>query len=111
VSLTNDPNHPELGHGVDRIPTPQHSTYLVLSDEERAKGFVRPVFCAYIHHDPECMSVTTMGRELSETYAARPGFYGATYCCKCRMHRPVGAEGEFTWVDDQGNDTGILVGT
>jgi len=29
----------------------------------------------------------------------------------CRMHRPVGSDGEFTWIDDNGNDTNILVGT
>lgn len=32
---------------------------------------------------------------LAETYAREPGFYGSTYCCSCRMHRPVGAGGEF----------------
>lgn len=44
-----------------------------------------------------CGAVTTMGRELAETYARDPHFYGATYCCGCGMHRPVGAAGEFVW--------------
>jgi hypothetical protein len=111
VSLTSDPSDPRLGHGVDTEPQDQHETYLVLSAEERAKGFIRPLYRAYIHHDPECGAVTRMGLELCETYRANPQFYGATYCCRCRLHRPVGAEGEFTWVDEQGNDTHVLVGT
>lgn len=49
MSLTTDPKHPALGHGVDTKPVPQHETYLVLSDEERAKGFVRPVRRSYVH--------------------------------------------------------------
>lgn len=111
MSLTTDPRDPRLGHGVDTGPIPQHDVYLVLSEEERARGFVRPVYRAYIHHDPECGAVTTMGLALCETYARDPGFYGATYCCGCRMHRPVGKHGEFTWVAADGSDTGILVGT
>lgn len=111
MSLTSDPNDPRLTHGVDKTPRPQSEVYLVLSEAERAKGFVRPLYRAYMHHDPECGAVTTMGQALCETFAARPAFYGATYCCGCRLHRPVGPEGEFTWVDADGNDTHILVGT
>lgn len=111
MSLTSDPNDPRLGHGADVEPRDQHDVYLVLSEEERKKGFKRPLYRAYIHHDPECGVVTTMGMALCETYRANPGFYGATYCAGCRMHRPVGAEGEFTWLDEDGSDTGILVGT
>jgi hypothetical protein len=111
MSFTTDPNDPRLGHGEDRTPTPLHDVYLVLSEEERAEGFVRPVYRSYIHHDPECGAVTTMALALCETYARFPGFYGSTYCVRCAMHRPVGAEGEFTWIDVEGNDTGILVGT
>lgn len=111
MSLTTDPEDPRLGHGTDTEPGPQNAAYLVLSQEERAKGFVRPLYRAYIHHDPECGAVTTMGLALCETYARDPSFYGATYCCGCRLHRPVGKEGEFTWLDGQGNDTHILVGT
>lgn len=111
MGLTTDPSDPELGHGEDRSPVSQHSKYLVLSEAERAKGFLRPVFRAYVHHDPECGAVTNMGLALCETYAACPTFYGATYCCRCRMHRLVGPEGEFTWIADDGTDTGILVGT
>ncbi len=72
-----------------------HKSYWVLSDAERAKGFVRPVRSAYLHST--CGTVTTMGRALAETYAAKPDFYGATYCCACGGHFPVGEHGEFTW--------------
>ena len=111
MGLTSDPQDPRLTHGADTEPHPQSEVYLVLSEEERRKGFVRPLYLSYLHHDPECGGVTTMGQALCETYARDPSFYGSTYCCKCRMHRPVGDHGEFTWLDENGNDTHILVGT
>jgi len=49
MSLTTDPKDPRLGHGVNKEPVPQNEVYLVLSDEERAKGFIRPVRQSYIH--------------------------------------------------------------
>lgn len=49
MSLTTDRNHPELGHGADNEPVPQNKVYLVLSEEERKKGFVRPVRTKYKH--------------------------------------------------------------
>lgn len=94
MGTTSDPNDPRLGHGVDEEPREQHDTYLVLSDEERAKGFVRPYRDAYKHLP--CGSVTTMGRPIAETYARQPDFYGATYCVACRMHKPLS---EFRWID------------
>jgi hypothetical protein len=148
MGLTTNPEDPNLGHGVDTEPMEQHESYLVLSEEERAKGFVRPVRRTYVHTGirgpryelreltPEeherydqygyvryeeypldeepatgrfwtqaqldkvgkgCGAATTMGQELAETYARRPGFYGATYCVGCRMHLAVGVNGEFTW--------------
>jgi hypothetical protein len=93
--ITDDPNDPNLTRGADETPVPQADKYLVLSDEERAKGFVRPVRRSYVHDT--CGAVTTMGQAIAETYATDPTFYGATYCASCRMHRPVGADGEFTW--------------
>ncbi len=102
MSLTTDPSDPHLGHGSDDQPIPQHDVYLVLSDEERAKGFVRPVRRTYLH-DVEfggCGSTTRMAQAIAETYARDPRFYGATYCVGCKKHRPVGETGEFTWVDD-----------
>jgi hypothetical protein len=93
MSLTTDPNDPRLGHGSDDKPRPQQDVYLVLSEEERAKGFVRPVRQSYVHRGG-CGTVTRMGLALSETYARDPKFYGATYRVHCSMHRPVA---EFVW--------------
>lgn len=50
--ITTDPKDPRLGHGADAGPVPQNEAYLVLSDEERAKGFVRPVRRSYVHVGP-----------------------------------------------------------
>jgi len=69
--------------------------YVVLSVEERAKGFVRPVRRTYTHG--KCGGATTMGQALAETYARDPGFYSGTFCARCGAHFPVGADGEFTW--------------
>ena len=127
----------------------QQRDYLVLSSDERMKGFVRPVRSSYIHvgipgpkyplrdltakeyldyekygyvkyeeypegsHglgrfwtqkeldniDKGCMAKTTMSREIAETYARSPGFYGGTFCVRCRKHFPVGEHGEFVWED------------
>lgn len=122
MSLTNDPKDPRLGRGVDSEPVPQNAAYLVLSEAERAKGFVRPLRRAYVHRywldgstDPlptvltsldalgGCGALTTMGLALCETYARDPSFYGATYCVGCQMHRPVA---EFRWDED-----GAVVGS
>ena len=144
AELTTNPNDPRLGHGADDSPVPQQSVYLVLSEEERSKGFIRPFRDSYRHvgkrpkfplrelTDEEkehfgseytmfevypaemapktgrywtqkqleqtgCGTVTKMGRELSETYAVNPKFYGSTYCVGCKMHRPVD---EFVWDAD-----------
>lgn len=159
MSLTTDRNDPQLKEG-QKNATGQHEIYLVLSEEERAKGFVRPVRNKYIHRGkkidregtlqtldehygddleykkqlqkdgyvaflkyPEskspaigriltqkeldninsskeyaggCGVETRMGDALSETYAANPKFYGATFCCGCNKHLPVN---EFIWSD------------
>ncbi len=98
-------------------PAGQHKSYIVLCEEERKKGFVRPYRDAYKHvgrlEDDEfdgkmrrtggCNSVTTMGRALSETYARDPNFYGATFCVTCNAHFPVA---EFVWTAD-----GLQVGS
>jgi hypothetical protein len=97
MSLTSDPTDPRLTHGVDDVPVDQADTYLVLSDEERANGFIRPVRLSYWH--TTCGAITTMNQAIAETYARDPKFYGSTYCATCRMHRPVGPDGEFHWID------------
>ena len=97
MSTTSDRNDPRLTRGVDDEPVEVAEAYLVLSEEERAKGFVRPVRTSYRHLT--CGSVTTMGVGIAETYARQPTFYGATFCVQCSMHRPVGPDGEFVWLD------------
>jgi hypothetical protein len=100
MTLTTDPSDPRLTHGADPVegpPKAQAGTYLVLSEDERAKDFVRPVRLSYWH--TTCGAVTTMNQAIAETYARSPQFYGATYCATCGKHRPVGADGEFHWVD------------
>lgn len=66
--------------------------YVVLTREERAKGFVRPVRQFYVHKT--CGVVTKMAGAIAETYARDPKFYGATYCVACKTHRPLT---EFVW--------------
>lgn len=75
--------------------TGQQKGYVVLSAEERAKAFVRPLRLSYVHE--ACGVVTRMSRSIAETYARDPSFYSGTYCAGCRDHFPVGADGEFTW--------------
>jgi hypothetical protein len=104
MGTTTDRTDPELGYGVDSTPVPQQKKYLVLTPEERAKGFVRPLRDTYTHET--CGGTTTMGKDIAETYARQPDYYGATYCCHCRMHRPVGEHGEFVWTG-----TSLKVGT
>lgn len=95
MAITEDPDDP----GLQKIrPDGMQENYLVLSEDERAKGFVRPVRTTYIHE--VCGTRTTMGRALAETYARDPYFYGGTYCAGCHDHFPVGETGEFIWEAD-----------
>lgn len=75
----------------------QQQDYVVLAEEERAKGFVRPVRRSYKHL--KCGVVTTMAQSLAETYARNPAFYSGTFCCHCGTHFPVGEDGEFVWAN------------
>lgn len=86
----------------------QQEGYVVLSPEERIKGFVRPYRDAYRHL--KCGKITTMGRSIAETYARNPGFYSGTFCASCGAHFPVGEAGEFVWYEMDGS-TGPKVGT
>lgn len=94
MGTTEDPKDPRLGHGVDKEPVPMNAAYLVLSEFERAAGYVRPVRLTYVHET--CGVETGMGLYIAQTYAAQPSFYGSTYCVGCKMHLPVG---EFRWED------------
>lgn len=79
----------------------QQKGYVVLSEEDRAKGWVRPYRDSYIHKP--CGSVTTMGRAIAETYARDPSFYSGTFCVACRAHFPLD---QFVW-----DGTDIQVGS
>lgn len=88
MSLTTDPNDPRLAaHATEQG---QHDTYLVLSDEERAKGFVRPVRRTYRHvgiagpqhplrdlTDEERERYARFGYVAFEAYPRTNGFNGA----------------------------------
>lgn len=69
--------------------------YVVLSPEERAKGFVKPFRTAYRH--AKCGATTRMHGAIAETYARDPCFYSGTFCAACRAHFPLA---EFNWLPD-----------
>lgn len=138
---------PEDGSHTELKENGQQKDYVVLSQTERQKGFVRPVRTNYVHvgkklrgdlerfEEPRtidgkpyagidrfeigdgkkagtyltqdqvdqvtrtgfydgCGGLTTMSREIAETYARDPSFYGATFCYHCREHLPLN---EFVW--------------
>jgi hypothetical protein len=95
MTLTTNPGHPDLQRKIDESPVSQRDTYLVLSDEEIAKGFIKPVRRSYTHKT--CGTVTTCAKKLAETLAADPSFYRGAYCVSCRKHRLLN---EFTWLPD-----------
>lgn len=80
---------------VEKREDGQHVDHWILSDAERAKGFVRPVRRTYVH--TVCGVATSMPQKIAETYAANPRFYGSTFCCGCGGYFPVGATGDFVW--------------
>jgi hypothetical protein len=83
----------------------QQEKYLVLSEEERTKGFVRPVIRHYIHL--RCHGVTKIGQAIAETYARNPSFYGSTFCCSCNAHFPLVENGERNFIWDDGSGRGV----
>lgn len=85
------PDHREIDPA-----TGMQKGYVVLTEEERQKGFVRPVRSTYTHLN--CGSTTTMGAAIAETYARDPSFYNGTFCCRCRNHFPLI---EFKWLDGE----------
>jgi len=89
------PDHRELDP-----TTGQQKAYIVLTPEERAKGWVRPYRDTYIHKT--CGVATKMGRAIAETYARDPKFYSGTFCVQCKTHFPLD---QFVW-----DGTNIQVG-
>lgn len=76
-------------------PNGQQKGYVVLSEEERARGFIRPVRHSYTHL--ACGQTTRMSNAIAETYARDPTFYSGTFCTACQAHFPVGEKGQFVW--------------
>ena len=89
-------------------PSGQQQDYVVLSESERHKGYVRRYRDAYRHL--KCGKITTMSRAIAETYARDPSFYTGTFCSTCLGHFPIGENGEFVWYEMDGQ-TGPKVGT
>lgn len=106
--LTDGNPVPEDGSHTEPGPSGQQKAYVVLTAEERAKGFVRPVRTAYRH--TKCDVITTMSRDIAETYARDPYFYSGTWCTGCGGHHPVGENGKFVWIEADGSE-GPKVGT
>jgi hypothetical protein len=73
--------------------------YVVLSPEERAKGFKKPYRTSYTHD--KCGALTRMHSAISETYARDPYFYSGTYCTGCGVHFDLS---EFHWEDGEPMD-------
>lgn len=90
--LTNGKTEEEMPDYREPRDSGQQKAYVVLTEEERAKGFVRPVRNSYVHD--KCGVLTQMGCAIAETYARDPKFYGATFCVSCGTHLPVN---EFKW--------------
>lgn len=90
--LTDGSPVPEDGSHAKLRPDGQKVGYIVLTPEERAKGFIQRVRNKYVHKT--CGVVTRMGQSLSETYATNPWFYSGTFCVGCGTHFPLE---EFTW--------------
>ena len=74
MSTTSDQNDPRLTHGADTEPTQMAPVYLVLSEEERAKGFVRPLRRSYRHTGPR--GPVRPVRDLTESERERYGHQG-----------------------------------
>lgn len=91
VELTNGepvtPDHREIDPR-----SGQQKGYVVLSPEEREKGFVRPYRDSYKH--VTCGTSTKMSRPIAETYARDNTFYTGTFCAYCRAHFPLD---QFLW--------------
>ena len=111
MAITEDHQDPRLAQTDPE--TGLQKAYVVLSEEERAKGFVRPLRKSYVHrymldgspvpvvltmedslNSGGCGALTTMATAIAETYAANPKYYSATYCVGCRTNLPVT---EFHW--------------
>lgn len=99
IQLTDGSPVPEDRSHTELKDNGQQKGYVVLSPEERAKGFVKPVRTSYRHR--VCGTVTSMADSIAETYARDPTFYTGTFCVACGTHRPLR---EFVWLDGEPMD-------
>jgi hypothetical protein len=77
-------------------PDGQHVDHWTMCPTEIIEaGFKRPVRLKYQHIS--CGTVTSMPKQIAETYASNPFYYGRTFCCGCGDYFPVGEDGEFVW--------------
>lgn len=95
VLISGQPVPEDRSHTEINPATGMQRDYVVLSPEERAKGFVKPVRRSYVHQ--ACGVQTSMSIDLSQTYARDPRFYSGTFCVGCRAHFPLN---EFVWDPD-----------
>lgn len=111
--LTDGSPVPADGSHANLRPDGQQEGYVVLSPEERAQGFVKPLRASYIHTgahpkmagriliQPDrdaCGTITRMGISIAETYAREPSFYSGTFCASCKKHFKLT---EFRWLDGE----------
>jgi hypothetical protein len=106
VVLTNGSPVPEDRSHTEKTASGQQRGYVVLTQAERSKGFVRPVRDSYRHET--CGHVTTMNRALAETYARDPYFYSGTFCSACRDHFTLD---QFVWLENDGTEKKEKMGT
>lgn len=99
VLTTGEPVPEDGSHREIDPTTGMQEGYVVLSAEERAKGFVKPVRHVYTHNP--CGYTTRVSTDLAETYARNPSFYSGTFCVDCRAHFPLD---QFTWCDGEPMD-------
>lgn len=85
-----DASHTEID-----AKTGQQKDYVILSDEERAKGFIRPLRTKYRHLP--CGELTNMALSIAETLARDPKFYSGGFCAHCKSHFP---NEQFVWPED-----------
>ena len=98
MGVTTDRNDP----GIRKLRADgQQESYIVLSSDELAKGYVVPYRRSTVH--VACGTLTRIPEACAVTYARDPGFYGGTFCCACGKHFPlVAPDGSraFTWDED-----------
>lgn len=100
--ISGEPVPEDRSHTEINPATGMQRDYVVLSADERAKGFVKRVRYSYVHR--KCGVVTRMGAALAETYARDPNFYNGTFCVSCKAHFPLE---QFEWDDGEPMHTAL----